>query len=152
MKDLLKLAGIFLVVYFLFFRGNAVGKVEMSHSLKSEAAPARSVADGKRIRVILFTGTEWCSACVHLESSVLATPVWDEFAKREISFRKIDVPRDRSRLANADRLAIAKYGVRGYPTMVVTDASGKELSRHVGSGAPVENYKDWIRRHSRYYP
>jgi hypothetical protein len=35
--------------------------------------------------------------------------------------------------------------------MVVLDRGGKELSRQVGSGPPVENYKDWIRRHSAYY-
>jgi thiol-disulfide isomerase/thioredoxin len=151
MSDLFKLLGILGVVYLLFFRGATGGKLEMSQTVKSVATPARQVPAADRIRVILFTGTEWCPACVHLESTVVSTTAWQEFARSEITFRKIDVPADRSRLTGSDRAAIAKYGVRGYPTMVVTDASGKELSRQVGSGAPVENYKDWIRRHSRYY-
>ena len=31
------------------------------------------------------------------------------------------------------------------------DAQYKELSRQVGSGPPVENYKAWIRQHASYY-
>ena len=111
----------------------------------------QTVAADKRIRVILFTGTEWCPACSHLDSSVIATPAWEEFSRGELNFQKVDVPADRSRLSEADQALISRYHVRGYPTMVVLDRSGKELSRQVGSGPPVENYKDWIRRHAEYY-
>jgi thioredoxin-related protein len=81
----------------------------------------------------------------------MATKEWQAFERGEIAFTKIDVPADRSRLKSGDRTLISRYSVRSYPTMVVIDAKGKELSRQVGSGAPVENYKDWIRRHERFY-
>lgn len=150
MKSLLKVAIIGLIVYALFFRGSG-GKEAMSRFVISDPTPVQSVAPNKRVRVILFTGTEWCPACSHLDSSVIATKEWQDFEHSEIMFRKIDVPSDRSRLKDSDQTLISRYGVSGYPTMVVLDTKGKELSRQVGSGAPVENYKDWIRRHRRFY-
>lgn len=150
MKRIVQIGGIGVVLY-LLFSGGSGGKESMSTVVISEPTPVRNVPGNQRVRVILFTGTEWCPACTHLDSSVIATKEWADFQRAEIAFQKVDVPADRSRLKEGDRLLVSKYGVRGYPTMVVLDAKGKELSRQVGSGAPVENYKDWIRRHRRFY-
>lgn len=150
MKSLLKLALFGLVIYALFFRGSG-GKEAMSRFVISEPTPVQNVPGNQRVRVILFTGTEWCPACVQLDSGVIATKEWADFQRAEIAFQKVDVPADRSRLKEGDQLLISKFSVSSYPTMVVLDAKGKELSRQVGSGPPVENYKDWIRRHRRYY-
>jgi thioredoxin-related protein len=149
MKNLLIIGLVILGLYLSVKRDG--GKEAMSRYVISEATPVQTVAADKRIRVILFTGTEWCPACSRLDSSVIATPAWQEFARGELSFQKVDVPADRSRVTDADRALISRHNVRGYPTMIVLDRAGKELSRQVGSGPPVENYKDWIRRHSEYY-
>lgn len=149
MKNFLVFALIVLALYLHWGRNG--GKEAMSRFVIAESTPVRQATPGKRIRVILVTGTEWCPACSHLDSSVIATPAWQEFANGELAFQKIDVPADRSRLAETDRAMIARYKVHSYPTMIVLDRSGKELSRQVGSGPPVENYKEWIRRHSRFY-
>lgn len=150
MKRFFQLAVVGLLAYVLLGRGGG-GKESMSRIVISEPTAVRNLPYNERVRVILFTGTEWCPACTHLESSVMATKEWQAFERGEIAFTKIDVPADRSRLKSGDRTLISRYSVRSYPTMVVIDAKGKELSRQVGSGAPVENYKDWIRRHERFY-
>jgi thiol:disulfide interchange protein len=150
MKTLFNLGIFALIIYALFFRGGA-GKESMSRVVISQPTPVQNVAGNQRVRVVLFTGTEWCPACTHLDSNVIATKEWLDFQRAEIAFQKVDVPADRSRLKEGDQLLISKYGVSGYPTMVVLDARGKELSRQVGAGPPVENYKDWIRRHRRFY-
>ncbi len=149
MKNLLFIGALLTALYFYWGRNG--GKESMSHFVISEATPVQQMPAAKRIRVILFTGTEWCGACQNLESSVMSTKAWQEFASGEISFQKVDVPADRSRLKESDQALISRYGVSGYPTMVVLDRTGKELSRQVGSGPPVENYKDWIRRHAKFY-
>ncbi len=149
MKNLLIIGLVVLGIHLYVKRES--GKESMSRFVISEATPVRTASSDQRIRVILFTGTEWCPACVHLESSVIGTPAWQEFARAELAFQKVDVPADRNRVTEADRALISRYGVRSYPTMVVLDRAGKELSRQAGSGPPVENYKDWIRRHSDYY-
>jgi thioredoxin-related protein len=150
MKTLIQFAAIGFLIYLFVSRGSG-GKESMSNYVISEKTPVENVSGNQRVRVILFTGTEWCPACTHLDSSVIATKDWLDFQRAEIAFQKVDVPADRSRLKSTDQSLIAKYGVSGYPTMLVLDAKGKELSRQVGSGAPVENYKDWIRRHRRFY-
>lgn len=146
MKNLLLIGLVVFGIYLFAKRG--AGKESMSSVVISEPTPVQTVTADQRIRVVLFTGTEWCPACRHLDSTVIATPAWQEFADGELDFQKIDVPADRSRVTEADRALISRHGVRSYPTMVVLDRSGKELSRQVGSGPPVENYKDWIRRQS----
>lgn len=150
MKNFLLITALLFGLYLVLGRGTG-GKEEMSRTVIEEATPVRQASADQRIRVILFTGTEWCPACSHLDSSVVATTAWQEFVRGELVFQKIDVPSDRSRLRETDRTLISRYGIRAYPTMVVLDRGGKELSRQVGSGAPVENYKEWIRRHAKYY-
>jgi len=143
---------IVLVVFGIYpFATRGAGKESMSPVVISEPTPMKTVAADQRIRVVLFTGTECYPACRHLDSTVIATAAWQEFANGELDFQKVDVPADRSRLTEADRALISRHGVRSYPTMVVLDRGGNELSRQVGSGPPVENFKDWLRRHSDEY-
>lgn len=118
---------------------------------KMAATPNRELPNNKKIRVLLFTGTEWCPACKHLNAKVISTKEWDEFAQKELFFQVLDVPRDSSKTKESDRRKIEEYGVTGLPTMIVMDAQFNEISRKSGSGPPVENYKSWIRQHAKYY-
>jgi thiol:disulfide interchange protein len=139
------------VVCYQAFGPGQGGKVDFPRVVISTPTPVKATPPAEKIRVILFTGTEWCPACKHLDSSVITNPAWREFAAQEIRFLSVDIPADRSRAKPNDLTMVSTYGVSAYPTMVVLDAAGKELSRQVGSGAPVENYKEWIRRHASFY-
>lgn len=139
------------VVCYQVFGPAQGGKIDFPNLVISTPTPVKTTPPAEKVRVILFTGTQWCPACKHLDSSVIADPAWREFAAREIRFLSIDIPADRSAAKPNDLTMVSTYGVRAYPTMVVVDAAGKELSRQVGSGAPVENYKEWIRRHAPFY-
>lgn len=133
------------------FRKSSGGEVDFPMTLMSKPTPVKSVEPSNRVKVVLFTGTEWCPACQHLDKNVINTAAWRDFAAKEIQFRSIDIPADRSRApAYAQRLA-SQYGVSAYPTMLVLDQDSEVLSRQVGSGPPVENYKAWIRGHQEFY-
>lgn len=136
---------------FVLFRANSGDAVTFPQTVLSEATPAEAVPADRRIRVLLFTGTGWCGACQHLDRSVVATPAWKEFSEKEIRFRSVDLPADRSKAPPADLSLAKRFRVTGYPTMIVLDGKSEELSRQVGSGPPVENYKAWIRQHARFY-
>jgi thiol-disulfide isomerase/thioredoxin len=136
---------------FAISRGNSGGKIEFPMRLVQGTTPVKTLPTDKKVRVILFTGTEWCPACVHLDGSVIATPAWKEFASKEIRFRAINIPADRSKASANDLKMAQQYNIRGYPTMLVLDSANEELSRQVGAGAPVENYKAWIRQHAQFY-
>ena len=150
MGRLLILASIALICYSLF-RGNSDGEVEFPNLVISTPTPAKSVDGADRIRVILFTGTEWCPACQNLDSTVMASSAWKDFAAKEIRFRVVNIPADRSKASQSDLNLTSQYQIRGFPTMIVLDRENNELSRMVGSGPPVENFKAWIRGHETFY-
>jgi len=57
----------------------------------------KKIAKENRIKVVLFTGTNWCPACRQLDKSVISTPAWKEFVANEIRFFSFNIPSDRSR-------------------------------------------------------
>jgi len=137
--------------YFGYTRFSGSGSVKFPMKVISNSAPAESVPKGEQIAVILFTGTEWCPACVNLDKTVIKTDQWQEFARKEIKFRSFDFPADSS-LVPPEIADLAKnYDVTGFPTMLVLDRNHEVLGRQVGSGPPVENYKEWIRDHKELF-
>jgi len=69
--------------------------------------------------------TDWCSWCKKLDEDTYPDPKVQELAKKFVC-AKIN--------AEKDTATARKYGVSAYPTIVFTDAEGKELHR-------VESYQ-----------
>ncbi|MCB1236241.1 MAG: thioredoxin family protein [Verrucomicrobiae bacterium] len=151
MSKFLTLAFIGLVAFSLFRGGKGKSSVPFPNAVISEATPVQEVPAENRIRVVLFTGTEWCPACQHLDRSVIKTERWREFAANEILFEVFDIPADRSAVTDEARTMMNQYNIRAFPTMLVLDRQNEILSQQVGSGPPVENYKKWIRDHASFY-
>ena len=139
------------VLGFFFANGKSKEQVKFPTTVISKATGVNSLPKEERIRVLLFTGTEWCPACKHLESTVMGTDEWKEFAAKEIRFRAFDFPSDRSGVPENVMHMVKRYKVEGYPTILVLGPDNEELSRQVGSGPPVENFKSWIRKHKKFY-
>lgn len=151
MKNFLLIVALLgLAAYYLSNRHGG-GKVDFPQTVISAATPVKAVEESKKVRVLLFTGTEWCPACKALESEVISTPAWKDFAAREIQFRVFNFPADRSKVSPAMQRMAQQYGVRAFPTMLVIGPDHEEISRQVGAGPPVENYKSWIRGHERFF-
>ncbi|MBP6784387.1 MAG: hypothetical protein KA152_11405, partial [Verrucomicrobiales bacterium] len=73
MGKLLLFAGI-AVVLFLYFQGNSSGKVDFPSGVISSSTPVKTLSAEQKIRVVLFTGTEWCPACRDLDGNVITSP------------------------------------------------------------------------------
>ena len=139
------------VLGFFFMPRKSKKEVEFPMTVISKTTAAESVPNEERIRVLLFTGTDWCPACKHLDSTVIDSEQWKEFAAEEIRFRAFDFPADRSRVPENVMHMVKRYEIKGYPTMLVLGPDNEALSRQVGSGPPVENFKSWIRKHKKFY-
>ena len=80
-----------------------------------------------------FTGSDWCSFCIKLHKNVFDTDEFKSWAAQNVILVTVDFPKQRELSADIKQRNEAlgkKYGVRGYPTIVILDASGrKELGR-----------------------
>jgi len=88
-----------------------------------------------RLLLLDFTGSDWCSWCKRMDADVLSTPKFQDFADQGLVLVKLDFPRSRElsgdvKAQNA-RLA-KKYGVRGYPTLIVLDPDEKMIFKQEG--------------------
>lgn len=98
----------------------------------------------KKMVLIDFTGSDWCPPCKNLHKTVLLSEDFAKFAKDNLVLVELDFPKtkpqsDELKAANKD--LSKKYAIRGYPTIIVLDAEGKELFRKVGySGTPAAEY------------
>lgn len=79
-----------------------------------------------------FTGSDWCGWCVKLKKEVLDTKEFQSFAADNMILFEADFPRqkkinDKVKKQNAELQK--QYGVRGYPTVFLLDAEGKQVGR-----------------------
>lgn len=115
----------------LFWQVNAAESTWLTDLPKAEA---QAKAENKII-LIDFTGSDWCGWCIKFKKDVLDTPEFKEYAAKNVVLVELDFP---SKKAQSDELKKAnaalkdKYGVKGFPTLVVLDKDGKEIGRQRG--------------------
>jgi len=99
-----------------------------------------------------FTGSDWCGWCMKLKQEALDTKEFQKFAADNLILFEADFPRgkkmpDKTKKQN-DELA-AKYGVRGYPTVFLLDAEGKNIGqtgyKEGGAAAYVKHLKELLK-------
>lgn len=109
--------------------------------------------ESKKPIFVLFTGSDWCPWCIKLEKEALGTKQFKSFAKDNMILFKADYLRSKpmsAELKQKNDALRSKYGVRGFPTVVLTDADGKMLSqtgyRPGGGKAYVNHLKDLFKK------
>ena len=106
-----------------------------------DAAKAKAAAEGKNI-LIDFSGSDWCGWCIKLDKETLSTREFISQASKSFVLLLVDSPSNKWKLSPKARKEnpklVSEFGIRGYPTLVVTDASGNEITRKTGyvSGGP----------------
>ena len=91
-----------------------------------EKAKAQAKAENKKI-LLDFTGSDWCSWCQKLDKEVFSQQAWKDYAAKHLVLVEVDFPRgfqlpEVTKKQN-DELA-KKFKIQGYPTIVITTASG----------------------------
>ena len=112
---------------------------------KTDVPKALEQAKSEKKMVLLdFTGSDWCPPCKNLHAKVLTSEEFSKFAKDNLVLVELDFPKAKPQsdeLKAANQELSKKYAIRGYPTIIVLDAEGKELFRKVGySGTPAADY------------
>jgi thioredoxin-related protein/predicted small lipoprotein YifL len=112
----------------------AEAATEKDWSTDLPAALNQAKAEGKRV-LLQFTGSDWQPDCIALHDRVLTQPVFRDWAAQKLVLVRADFPRHTSpsrALAEANKLLVRKYAVQGFPTLLLLDATGKELHRIEG--------------------
>ncbi len=96
---------------------------------------------------MLFTGSDWCPPCQSLETNVLASPHFVQFAEQNLVLLKLDYPRYKkqsSKLTRQNERLAKQYKQKGYPTIVVLNSQGEEMDRLTGAYASAEELVYWL--------
>ena len=96
-----------------------------------KAALAKAKAENKNI-LINFTGSDWCGWCIKLHREVLDKPEFIDYAKKNLVLLYLDYPRNKTQstgLKAQNDTLIKKYGVRGFPTIVILNPDGKKIGQ-----------------------
>ena len=108
------------------------------------AAQAKAKTE-KKLLLMDFTGSDWCPPCKALKRDIFSSPEFEAFAKTNLVLVEVDFPRrkelEKSQAEANDKLQ-SKFNIEGFPTVIVFDANGKQLSRETGYGGA--NAKDYV--------
>jgi thioredoxin-related protein len=109
--------------------------VEKSAWLTDFAQAKKLAAERGRPILANFEGSDWCPPCMMLEKEVFARKNVREFGKKKLVLLSVDFPRRKEqpealRKQNSDLQQ--QFHVDAFPTLVLLDATGKEIGRTVG--------------------
>jgi protein disulfide-isomerase len=94
-------------------------------------AAKKQAAETKRPILADFSGSDWCHWCIKLDKEVFAQQAFKDYAKDNLILFLADFPRKKQspELAKQNTELAKTYGVRGFPTLLLLDATGKERGR-----------------------
>ncbi len=82
--------------------------------------------------MLVFSGSDWCSWCMKLDSEVLSVPEFKEWAEKNVLLCTIDFPEYHTQDAETKKRnheLAEKFGVNAFPTVILVSTDGTEIAR-----------------------
>ena len=109
---------------------------------------AMTAAQGDKKSVLLFfTGSDWCGWCKKIEKEVFETSDFASAVGNKFVFVKLDFPMNNQlprEEAQQNAMLKQKYGVSGFPTIVILDSSGNFLAETGYRPGGGKEYADYL--------
>jgi protein disulfide-isomerase len=116
-----------------------------------EEAKKQAAETGRPI-LVDFSGSDWCGWCIKLDKEVFAQEAFKTYAAENLILFLADFPRStpQSDEVKAQNQALSQtYGVRGFPTVLLLDATGEVLEKTGyqagGATAYIEHIKQLLK-------
>ncbi len=121
------------------------GGGEMWRTNMAEAI--KEASNSGKYMLIDFTGSDWCGWCIKLDKEVFSQQEFKAFADENLVLVSLDFPKkkqldDDVKRQNAHWQEI--YGIRGYPTIVLADPSGRPVARFGYRKGGAQPYVDFV--------
>jgi thioredoxin-related protein len=123
------LVGLLMLSVFLHARAD-----ELEWLTDVPTALAKAKAENK-IVLLDFTGSDWCGWCKKLKAEVFDTPQFAAFAKVNLIMVELDYPHSHPQpeeLKQANEALAKQYDISGFPTVILLNGAGEQLSKTVG--------------------
>lgn len=96
--------------------------------------PTALVRAKKENKAVLldFTGSDWCGWCMKLKSEVFDQFDFAVYANANLIMVEVDFPRRKTlslQQINANENLASKYGIEGYPTIIVLNSEGQQIGK-----------------------
>ena len=82
--------------------------------------------------LVNFTGSDWCQWCFKIRDEIFSKEEFLNYAKENLVLVELDFPRNIPQsevVKNYNQKLMEKYGVQGFPTILILDAEGEVLSQ-----------------------
>lgn len=103
-------------------------KISWGKDLKN--APALAKKQKKNTIMLFFTAPGWCGPCRRLEGEAMISKGFRNLAEKAVLV-KMDFS-ERSKVTPEMNAAAQKFQIRGFPTLVILDGSGRKKGQIVG--------------------
>jgi len=117
----------------LLLLASVTSRAELTWLTDLDEAKKVAMKENKKL-LVDFTGSDWCGYCIKLHKEVFDTPEFEKFAKDYVLV-ELDFPKRKEQPAAEkakNQAAQKKYGVNGFPTVIIMNTSGKVLNRAEG--------------------
>jgi protein disulfide-isomerase len=116
-----------------------------------DEAKAVAVKENKPL-LVDFTGSDWCGFCIKLHAEVFDKPEFEVFAKNYVLV-ELDFPNKKPQPAEEkakNKAAQAKFGVSGFPTVLLLDAKTGDAFGRVSGYGPGTGPKAYLDKLSAF--
>lgn len=94
-----------------------------------------------------FTGSDWCGWCIRLKDEVFSKKSFLAYAKEKLVLVQVDFPRKKAQskeLKEQNRALASKYGIRGYPTIIILSPKGDFIQQTGYQAGGAEAYVEHL--------
>ena len=126
----------------------AMGDYKTGEWIENYELALATAKELKRPVLINFTGSDWCSWCKKLSAEVFTQDQFKDYAKANLVLLKLDYPRSipqTAELKAQNQKLQEQYKIQGYPTIVLLDSTGKEISQLGYEAGGAAKYVDRIK-------
>lgn len=111
----------------------SAGELWTENAQEAMAQAAKEKKEKKDL-LINFTGSDWCGWCIKLDKEVFSQDAFVAEASKHFVFLKLDFPKSRplsDEIKKQNAEWQKKFAVRGYPTIILADATGKPYAQTI---------------------